>query len=61
MAKRSGTRKTIETITHGQSKRKNIPSAEHQSVLRPNHVRATASEVSTEHRSRPPTHLAWEG
>ena len=38
MAKRSGTRKTIETITHGQSKRKNIPSAEHQSVLRPNHA-----------------------
>ena len=35
MAKRRGTRKTIETITHDESKRKNIPSAEHQSVLRP--------------------------
>ncbi len=35
MAKRRGTRKTVETITHDESKRKNIPSAEHQSVLRP--------------------------
>ena len=35
MAKRHGTRKTVETITHDESKRKNIPSAEHQSVLRP--------------------------
>ena len=39
MAKRRGTRKTVETITHGEAKRKNIPSAEHQSVLRPNHAR----------------------
>ena len=38
MAKRRGTRKTVETITHGEAKRKNIPSAEHQSVLRPNHA-----------------------
>ena len=35
MAKRRGTRKTVETITHDEAKRKNIPSAEHQSVLRP--------------------------
>ena len=35
MAKRSGTRKTVETIRHDEAKRKNIPSAEHQSVLRP--------------------------
>ena len=39
MAKRHGTRKTIETITHDESKRKNIPSAEHQSVLRPDDTR----------------------
>ena len=38
MAKRSGTRKTVETITHGEAKRKNIPSAEHQSVLQPNYA-----------------------
>ena len=35
MAKKGMTRKSIETITHDESKRKNIPSAEHQSVLRP--------------------------
>ena len=39
MAKRRGTRKTIETITHDEAKRKNIPSAEHQSVLRPDDAR----------------------
>ena len=36
MAKRRGTRKTVETMTHDEAKRKNIPSAEYQSVLRPN-------------------------
>ena len=35
MAKKGSTRKTVETITHDEAKRKNIPSAEHQSVLRP--------------------------
>ena len=34
MAKKGSTRKTVETITHDEAKRKNIPSAEHQSVLR---------------------------
>ena len=33
MAKKRGTRKTVETIRHNEAKRKNIPSAEHQSVL----------------------------
>ena len=35
MAKKRGTRKAVETIMHDEAKRKNIPSAEHQSVLRP--------------------------
>ena len=35
MAKKGRTRKTLETIRHDEAKRKNIPSAEHQSVLRP--------------------------
>ena len=39
MAKKGSTRKTVETITHDESKRKNIPSAEHQSVLRPDDAR----------------------
>ena len=34
MAK-TASKKTVETITHDEAKRKNIPSAEHQSVLRP--------------------------
>ena len=34
MAKKGRTRKSVETITHDEAKRKNIPSAEHQSVLR---------------------------
>ena len=40
MAKRRGTRKTVETITHDETKRKNIPSAEHQSVLRPDDAKS---------------------
>ena len=39
MAKKGGTRKTVETITHDEAKRKNIPSAEHQPVLRPDDAR----------------------
>ena len=39
MAKKRSTRKAVETITHDESKRKNIPSAEHQSVLRPDDAR----------------------
>ena len=35
MAKKRNTRKAVETITHDEAKRRNIPSAEHQSVLRP--------------------------
>ncbi len=34
MAKKAS-KKTVETITHDEAKRKNIPSAEHQPVLRP--------------------------
>src|SRR5665213_2754431 len=33
MAKRTPTLKSVETIKHGEAKRKNIPTAEHQSVL----------------------------
>ena len=40
MAKTRGTRKTVKTITHDETKRKNIPSAEHQSVLRPDDAKS---------------------
>ena len=33
MAKKSAAKKTIESLTHDEAKRKNIPSAEHQSIL----------------------------
>ena len=39
MAKKGRTRKTVETITHDEAKRKNIPSAEHQPVLQPDDAR----------------------
>ena len=39
MAKKGRIRKTVETLTHDEAKRKNIPSAEHQSVLRPDDAR----------------------
>ena len=32
-AKKSTPRKTVETLTHDEAKRKNIPTAEHQSVV----------------------------
>jgi len=35
MAKKPATPKTVETLKHEESKRKNIPTAEHQSVLKP--------------------------
>jgi len=34
MAKKSPPLKSVETIKHGADKRKNIPTAEHQSVLK---------------------------
>src|SRR6266516_3050177 len=34
MAKKSPTLKSVETLKHGEAKRKNIPTAEHQSVLK---------------------------
>jgi adenine-specific DNA-methyltransferase len=33
MAKKTAPRKTVETLKHDEAKRKNIPSAEHQSIL----------------------------
>jgi len=33
MAKKSTTSKTVETLTHDEAKRKNIPSAEQQAII----------------------------
>src|SRR6476660_5816830 len=35
MAKKTVTLKSVETLKHREAKRKNIPTAEHQSVLKP--------------------------
>ena len=59
MAKRRGTRKTIETITHGEAKRRNIPSAEHQSVLRPDD--ATPRPVKYPRNTDLDPQLVWRG
>ena len=59
MAKRRGTRKTIETITHGEAKRRNIPSAEHQSVHRPDD--ATPRPVKYPRNTDLDPQLVWRG
>ena len=54
-------KKTVETLKHDEAKRKNIPTAEYQSVLKqrirpdPRGLRAAQS------RPRSPTRLAWKG
>ena len=59
MAKKRSTRKTVETITHDESKRKNIPSAEHQSVLRPDD--ATPRPVRYPRNTDLDPQLVWRG
>jgi len=34
MAKKNNQDKTVETLVHDEAKRKNIPTAEHQSVIK---------------------------
>ena len=59
MAKRRSTRKTVETITHDEAKRKNIPSAEHQSVLRPDD--ASPRPVKYPRNTDLDPQLVWRG
>lgn len=70
MAKKSTT-KTVETLKHDEAKRKNIPTAEHQSVLQKteqNPVRVTYArnaagledEKSNRNRDLDPQ-LVWRG
>src|SRR5205807_3232988 len=60
MAKKSTTAKTVETLTHDADKRKNIPTAEFQSVVKQEeqyHVR-----VAYERRNRDlDPQLVWRG
>ena len=59
MAKKGRTRKTVETIRHDEAKRKNIPSAEHQSVLRPDD--ATPRPVRYPRNTDLDPQLVWRG
>ena len=59
MAKKGRTRKTVETITHDEAKRKNIPSAEYQSVLRPDD--ASPRPVKYPRNTDLDPQLVWRG
>ena len=58
MAKKAS-KKTVETITHDEARRKNIPSAEHQSVLRPADTRPRPVRYPRNTDADP--QLVWRG
>jgi adenine-specific DNA-methyltransferase len=58
--KKTATPKAVETIIHHSAKRKNIPTAEHQSVLKP--TESTPIRVAYERRNRDlDPQLVWRG
>ncbi len=60
MAKKPATQKTVETIKHDADKRKNIPTAEYQSVLK--EEQQTPIRVAYERRNRDlDPQLVWRG
>jgi len=60
MAKKASTPKTVETLKHGDAKRKNIPTAEHQSVLK--QEESDTVRVAYERRNRDlDPQLVWRG
>ncbi len=60
MAKKPTTLKSVETIKHDTDKRKNIPTAEHQSVLKKEE--ADPIRVAYERRNRDlDPQLVWRG
>ena len=59
MAKRKSA-KTVEALTHGEAKRRNIPTAEHQSVMK--HEEQNPLRVAYERRNRDlDPQLVWRG
>src|SRR5689334_25274389 len=59
-SKKSAAGKTVETLRHDEAKRKNIPTAEHQSVL--TQVAESAIRVAYERRNRDlDPQLVWRG
>src|ERR1017187_4552636 len=59
MAKKPRTPKTVETLKHDEAKRKNIPTAEHQSVLKPDD--ATPHTVKYPRNTDLDPQLVWRG
>src|ERR1700676_2087702 len=60
MAKKQSTAKTVETLKHDQAKRKNIPTAEYQSVLQK--TEQSPVRVAYERRNRDlDPQLVWRG
>ena len=60
MAKKNNTRKTVETLKHAADTRKNIPTAEYQSVLR--EEQQSPIRIAYERRNRDlDPQLVWRG
>ncbi len=59
MAKKATNTKTVETLTHSADKRKNIPTAEYQSVVKQEHLRPVPVKYSRNTDLDP--QLMWRG
>src|ERR1700684_3500392 len=60
MAKKQATAKTVETLKHEEAKRRNIPTAEYQSVLQKNEQRPVRVAYERRNRDLDPQ-LVWRG
>src|SRR5260221_4507535 len=60
MAKRPAARKSVETLKHDEAKRKNIPTAEHQSVLKQEEINPIRMAYERRNRDLDPQ-LVWRG
>ena len=60
MAKKQGTTKTVEALKHDQAKRKNIPTAEYQSVLQKEEQKPVRVAYERRNRDLDPQ-LVWRG
>ncbi len=61
MAKKPTAPKSVEALKHDEAKRKNIPTAEYQSVLEKEQQAPKKVRYPAQHRPRPPARLAWQG
>jgi adenine-specific DNA-methyltransferase len=60
MAKKQATAKTVEALQHAEAKRKNIPTAEYQSVLQKNEQSPVRVAYERRNRDLDPQ-LIWRG